>query len=188
MCSHNFAPTSSGPGIADLPWVAVRPISLAYSGDMVATAPVPRVAICQMAIKARNSAIDTIAARKRSEEVMGSAAWFVSRARRSTKRSEVVRCRTGTVRVRGGPGSAMHRYALCAARCIASGTRGHGASRRLPDLEAIEIVLRLRRVEGLAHHHKALAGRSRRRQPGLGHQLGGVGGEIDLRCDTRIVD
>src|SRR2546421_3837651 len=70
MWSHNFAPTSSGPGIADLPWVAVRPISLAYSGDMVATVPVPRVAICQMPMKARNSAIDTIAARKRSEEVM----------------------------------------------------------------------------------------------------------------------
>ena len=68
--SHNFAPTSSGPGIADLPWVAVRPISLAYSGDMVATVPVPRVAICQMPMKPRNSAIDTIAARKRSEEVI----------------------------------------------------------------------------------------------------------------------
>src|SRR5258706_8483699 len=60
-------------------------------------------------------------------------------------------------------------------------------SRRLPDLEAVEIVFRLRRVEGLAHHHKALAGRSRRRQPGLGHQLGGVGGEIDLRGDARII-
>src|SRR6266404_2708640 len=71
MWSHNFAPTSSGPGIADLPWVAVRPISLAYSGVMLATAPVPRVAICQMPTKARNSAIDTIAARKRREEVMG---------------------------------------------------------------------------------------------------------------------
>src|SRR5258705_12636440 len=187
MWSHNLAPTSSGPGIADLPWVAVRPISLAYSGDMVATVPVPRVAICQMPMKARNSAIDTIAARKRSEEVMASAARFVSRARRSTKRSEVVRRRTGTVRVRGGPGSAMRHYALRAARCIASGTRGHGASRRLPDLETVELVLRLRRIEGLAHHHKALAGRSRRRQPGLGHQLGGVGREIDLRGDPRII-
>src|SRR5258706_12437611 len=71
MWSHNLAPTSSGPGIADLPWVAVRPISLAYSGVMLATVPVPRVAICQMPIKARNSAIDTITARKRREEVMG---------------------------------------------------------------------------------------------------------------------
>ncbi len=31
-CSQSFAPTSSGPGIADLPCVAVSPISLAYSG------------------------------------------------------------------------------------------------------------------------------------------------------------
>jgi len=57
-------------GIADLPWVALRPISLAYSGVMLATAPVPRVAICQMPMKERNSAIDTIAARNRSELVI----------------------------------------------------------------------------------------------------------------------
>jgi hypothetical protein len=37
---------------------------------MVATVPVPRVAICQMPMKARNSATDTIAARKRSEDVI----------------------------------------------------------------------------------------------------------------------
>src|SRR3982074_2856114 len=37
---------------------------------MVATVEVPRVAICQMPMKATNSAIDTIAARKRSEAVM----------------------------------------------------------------------------------------------------------------------
>ena len=36
----------------------------------------------------------------------------VSRARCSTKRSEVVRCRPGTVTVCGGPGSAVHRSAL----------------------------------------------------------------------------
>src|SRR4051794_36808579 len=99
-------------------------------------------------MKARNSAIDTIAARKRSEEVMAFAAHSVSRARRSTKRSEVLRCRTGT--------------------------RGYDSSRRLPDREAVEIILRSSRVEGLAHHHKAFAGGSRRRQPGLTHQLGGV--------------
>src|SRR5882757_2383889 len=145
MWSHNFVATSSGPGIADLPWVAVRPISLAYSGDMVATEPVPRVAMCQMPIKARNSAIETIAARKRSEEVM---------AYDPSASDEFARPR----------------------------------SRRLPDLETIEIVFRSSRVEGLAHHHKALAGRSRRRQAGLGHQLGGVGGEIDVRSDARIVD
>jgi hypothetical protein len=35
----------------------------------------------------------------------------VSRAQRSAKRSEVVRCRPGTVTVCGGPGSAVHRGA-----------------------------------------------------------------------------
>ena len=33
----------------------------------------------------------------------------MSRAQRSTQRSEVVRCRPGTFTVRGGPGSAVHR-------------------------------------------------------------------------------
>ena len=36
----------------------------------------------------------------------------VSRAQRSIKRSAMVRCRPGTAAVRGGPGSAMHRFAL----------------------------------------------------------------------------
>src|SRR5258708_17407066 len=36
---------------------------------------------------------------------------LVSRAQRSTKRSGMMRCRPGTVTVRGGPGSAMHRFA-----------------------------------------------------------------------------
>jgi len=35
----------------------------------------------------------------------------VSRAHRSTERSEVVRCRPGIVPGRGGPGSAAHRSA-----------------------------------------------------------------------------
>src|SRR5437016_9095305 len=39
----------------------------------------------------------------------------------------------------------------------------------------------------LLEKKKTLDGRSRRRQPGLGHQLGGVGGEIDLRGDPRII-
>jgi hypothetical protein len=34
----------------------------------------------------------------------------VSRALRSVKRSETLRRRPGTVTVRGGPGSAVHRY------------------------------------------------------------------------------
>src|SRR5260370_38916281 len=180
MCCHNFAPTSSGPGITDLPWVAVRPISLAYSGVMLATVPVPRVAMCQTTTKARNSAIDTIAARKRSEKVMTSAGRSVARARRSTKQSEVVRRRTGTVRVCGGPGSATHRYALRAARCFASGTRDHDSSRCLPDLEAVEIILRLGRVEGLAHDRERFVRSLRRRQSHRWHDLAGIGCEINL--------
>jgi len=40
---------------------------------------------------------------------------FVSRAQRSASRRRVVRCRPGTVPVRGGPGSAMHRFAAARA-------------------------------------------------------------------------
>jgi hypothetical protein len=36
---------------------------------------------------------------------------LVSRAQRSMKRSGMMRCRSGIVTVRGGPGSAMHRFA-----------------------------------------------------------------------------
>src|SRR5437763_11873982 len=82
-CSHNLAPTSDGPGIADLPWVAVAPISLAYSGLMMATLAVPRVARCQMPMKARNSATDTIAARKRREVVVISLAPHFAGSRRA---------------------------------------------------------------------------------------------------------
>src|ERR1700736_3121088 len=148
MCSHNFAPTSSGPGIADLPWVAVTPINLAYSGVMVATAAVPRVAMCQPPRNARKIATDTIAERKPSERIM--------------------RCPLANV--------------------IASYAPPCAASRRLPDFKAGEIFLRLRRVEGFAHHHEALGRRGRRRQPGFLHQLCGVGGEVDLLSDALVVD
>src|SRR3954466_10981862 len=37
---------------------------------------------------------------------------LVSRAQRSAQRSVAVRCRPGTLLVRGGPGSALHRFAL----------------------------------------------------------------------------
>src|SRR5215475_1104612 len=130
MCSHNFAPTSDGPGIADLPWVAVAPISFAYSGLMVPTAAVERVASCQTARNTANSATETIAARK----------W----------------------------------------RLI--------SSRRLPDLEAGEIIVRLLRIERAAHHRERLVRAGRRRQPHLGHQLPGVGGEIDLFGDRLVID
>jgi hypothetical protein len=47
--------------------------------------------------------------------------WRVSRARRSVKRSVTVRCRPGTAAVRGGAGSALHRFADARA-ASASGT------------------------------------------------------------------
>jgi hypothetical protein len=46
------------------------------------------------------------------EEWSSRHAMLVSRAQRIAERSEVVRCRTGTVSLRGGPGSAAHRSAL----------------------------------------------------------------------------
>ena len=70
MCSHSFAPTSSGPGIADLPWVAVTPISLAYSGSICWTVPVPRVARCHAIMKATKITTETMAARKPWRVVM----------------------------------------------------------------------------------------------------------------------
>src|SRR4051812_8712165 len=131
MCSHNFAPTSAGPGIADLPCVAVSPISLAHSGPILATGPVERGPTCHMAIKAANSTTETIAARKRRERVIAP-----------------------------------------------SPSDPEARSRRLPDLEARQIFLRLGRVEGLAHHGKTLRRRRGRRQPRFLHQLGRIGGEI----------
>ena len=63
-----MAPTSSGPGIADLPWVAVTPISLAYSGSICATEPVPRVARCHASTNATKIATETTAARTQREQ------------------------------------------------------------------------------------------------------------------------
>src|SRR5262249_49981753 len=103
---------SAGPGTADLPWVAVAPISLAYSGLMLPVAEVERVASCHTTRNTANSATETIAARKR--------------------------------------------------RLI--------SSRRLPDLEAGEIIVRLLRIEGAAHQRERLVRAGRRRQPHLGHQ------------------
>src|SRR5690606_23223752 len=60
-------PTSSGPGMADLPVTAVWPISLAYSGSMSWAAPPPIVPSCQATRKAASSATDRIAARRRND-------------------------------------------------------------------------------------------------------------------------
>src|ERR1043165_6456715 len=76
MCSQSFAPTSAGPGIADLPCVAVTPINFAYSGLILATTAVERVARCQMPMKAANTAIETIAARRRREVVISHSPLF----------------------------------------------------------------------------------------------------------------
>jgi hypothetical protein len=59
--------------MADLPWVVVAPISLAYSGSICATWPVPLVAKCQASRITTKIAMETSAARKFSERVMDSA-------------------------------------------------------------------------------------------------------------------
>src|SRR6185369_5207178 len=46
------------------------PISLAYSGDICWTCPVPRAARCQISRKPANSATDTIAARQGRDSVI----------------------------------------------------------------------------------------------------------------------
>ena len=56
------------------------------------------------------------------------------------------------------------------------------------DREALDVVLGLGRIEGLAHDDEALRRRGRRREPDLLHQLGGVGREIDLLGDAGVVD
>src|SRR5262249_13027528 len=63
-CSHNFAPTSVGPGMADLPWLAVAPTSLAYSGSMFTAGPLPAVPSCQTAMNSAKRSSETSAARK----------------------------------------------------------------------------------------------------------------------------
>src|ERR1700678_808488 len=118
---------------------------------MLATLPVPRVAICQMPMKATNSAIDRIAARKRSEEVIA---------------------------------QDLSAFAGTTAANIFAPSR----SRRLPDLEAVEVVLGGGRIEGLAHHSERFVGSRRRRQPHLGHGLARIGGEIDLLRHRLVVD
>src|SRR3954470_7942708 len=75
--SQSFAPTSNGPGMADLPCVAVRPISLAYSGLIVATGAVERTARCQTPRNAASSTIETRPARRRRETVVISLSPFL---------------------------------------------------------------------------------------------------------------
>src|SRR6516165_10973671 len=62
------------------------------------------------------------------------------------------------------------------------------ASRCLPDLEARKIIVRLAGIECLAHHRERFVRSRGRREPHLGHDLPGVGGEIDLLGDRLVID
>src|SRR5262245_36407290 len=63
-----------------------------------------------------------------------------------------------------------------------------GTSRRPPDPEAPDVVLRFRRVERLAHDRKTLRCGRGRRDACFPHQLGGIGRKKDLAGDTGVVD
>ena len=56
------------------------------------------------------------------------------------------------------------------------------------DREALDIFLRLGGIELLAHHLEGFAAARRWREPDLLHQLGRVGGEIDLLGDGSVID
>src|SRR5262245_58151471 len=61
------------------------------------------------------------------------------------------------------------------------------ASRPL-DREAGDVLVGLLRIERLAHDREGLGRGRRRRETGLLHQLGGIGGEEHLPCDRLVVD
>src|SRR5205814_10186824 len=74
-------------------------------------------------------------------------------------------------------------------RVMAWSLRGcPAASSRPLDGEALDVVLGLARIEGLAHDREALRRGRRRRQAHLLHQLGRVGGEEHLLGDARVVN
>src|SRR6476469_7330459 len=112
MWSQSLPPTSNGPGIADLPCVAVSPISLEYPGSLCWKVPVARTATCHASRNSSSSSTDRMAARTRRDLLI-------------------------TLPPDRG-----------CEQCPAA--RSH----RLLDLEALEVVLGLGRIEGLAHHHK----------------------------------
>src|SRR2546423_14713713 len=56
------------------------------------------------------------------------------------------------------------------------------------DSEASDVVLRFRRIEGLAHHHEGLRAGRRRSKPDILHQFCSVGREVDLLGDGLVVD
>src|SRR6266850_2238687 len=167
MWSQSFAPTSSGPGIADLPCVAVTPISLAYSGSICCTAPMPRVARCHARTKAMKMRTETSPARREREEVMrGPHARVPGALQHGARQHEMMR------RGRGTRGS--DKCPVASSTCPL-------------DREALHIILRLRRIESLPHHNKALCRGGGSRKTGLLHQLRRVGCEEHLLRHARIV-
>src|SRR5947207_9344943 len=124
---------------------------------MLATVPVPRVARCQMPTNAINSAIDTVAARNRSEEVIecGLSASRPGERRDLSPTMFVVAKSIGAVFYPQGRGVWVPAFAGTTAANAFAPYR----SRRLPDLEAREIILRLGRIKGFAHHRERFVGR-----------------------------
>src|SRR6266404_2932188 len=59
---------------------------------------------------------------------------------------------------------------------------------RSSDLEALDVILGLRWIERLAHDREGLRVRGRRREPGLLHELGSIGREINLLGHRLVVD
>src|SRR5712672_3006582 len=108
-------------------------MSLAYSGSIAATGPLPMVARCQAPTNRPKIASDTTPARSVSDWLMG-------------------------------------------------------PSRRPPDPEAFDVILRLRRIERLAHDREALRCGRRRREACFPHQLASIGRKKDLLGNAGVVD
>src|SRR5262249_18770781 len=157
----------------------VSPISFAYSGDMLVAVPVLRVARCQAPRKAASSTRETSAARRRR----------VMAGDLSTRRPGEGRDPYAALAQSGTRGAvALDHWRPWLWVPAFAGTTAGCPSRRLPDLEARQIIIRLGRIEGLAHYRKRFVAGRRWRQPHLGHHLPGVSGEIDLLGDGLVID
>src|ERR1700685_1091822 len=121
--------------------------------------PEPRVARCHASRKANSKTIETIAARKLSEPIMD--------ARRPASYRP---CRLGVVKLPNRRASRLR------------------SSCGFLDLEALEVLFGLRRIEGLAHDHEWLVATRRRAEAHIFHQFRGVGGQKDLFGHRFVVD
>src|SRR5262249_36658851 len=83
--------------------------------------------------------------------------------------------------------TAAAKSALRATSFPCSVSRRNGSSNTL-DGEALEVLVGLRRIQLLAHDLEAFRTGRRRCEPDLLHELGGVGGEIDLLGHRLVVD